>query len=77
MIRKSMNLLLTRSFSGCLSSTFRSNHINMQEIIQIIIDTGYLERATIYLDQFITNITGYVGNCLFIKRNLILSQFWV
>ncbi|XP_065170949.1 exocyst complex component 6 [Atheta coriaria] len=58
MIRKSMNLLLTRSFSGCLSSTFRSNHINMQEIIQIIIDTGYLERATIYLDQFISNITG-------------------
>lgn len=58
MIRKSMNLLLTRSFSGCLSSTFRSNHINLQEIIQIIVDTGYLEQATIYLDQFISNITG-------------------
>lgn len=60
MIRKSMNLLLTRSFSGCLSSTFRSPHVNLQEIIQIIIDTGYLEEATGYLDQFISNITGLV-----------------
>lgn len=60
MIRKSMNLLLTRTFSGCLSSTFRSTHVNLQEIIQIIIDTGYLEEAAIYLDEFISNITGYV-----------------
>ncbi|CAH0553715.1 unnamed protein product [Brassicogethes aeneus] len=58
MIRKSMNLLLTRTFSGCLSSTFRSPHVNLQEIIQIIVDTGYLEEATVYLDQFISNITG-------------------
>ncbi|XP_019866312.1 exocyst complex component 6 [Aethina tumida] len=58
MIRKSMNLLLTRTFSGCLSSTFRSPHVNLQEIIQIIVDTGYLEEATIFLDQFISNITG-------------------
>ncbi|KAF2884289.1 hypothetical protein ILUMI_21881 [Ignelater luminosus] len=58
MIRKSMNLLLTRSFSGCLSSTFRSPHVNLQEIIQIIVDTGYLEEATVYLDQFVSNITG-------------------
>ncbi|KAL1492031.1 hypothetical protein ABEB36_012535 [Hypothenemus hampei] len=58
MIRKSMNLLLTRTFSGCLSSSFRSPHINLQKITQIIIDTGYLEDANIYLDQFISNITG-------------------
>lgn len=58
MIRKSMNLLLTRTFSGCLSSSFRSPHVNLQEITQIIIDTGYLEEANVYLDQFISNITG-------------------
>ncbi|CAG9857330.1 unnamed protein product [Phyllotreta striolata] len=58
MIRKSMNLLLTRTFNGCLTSTLRSPHVNLQEIIQIIIDTGYLEEANIYLDQFISNITG-------------------
>lgn len=58
MIRKSMNLLLTRTFSGCLSSAFRSPHVNLQEITQIIIDTGYLEEANVYMDQFISNITG-------------------
>ncbi|KAG5882503.1 hypothetical protein JTB14_008476 [Gonioctena quinquepunctata] len=58
MIRKSMNLLLTRTFNGCLSSTFRSPHVNLQEIIQIIVDTGYLEEANVYFDQFISNITG-------------------
>lgn len=58
MIRKSVNLLLTRTFSGCLSSILRSSRINLQEIIQIIIDTGYLEEANVYLDQFISNITG-------------------
>ncbi|XP_028133189.1 exocyst complex component 6 [Diabrotica virgifera virgifera] len=58
MIRKSMNLLLTRTFNGCLSSTFRSPHVNLKEIIQIIVDTGYLEEANVYLDEFISNITG-------------------
>ncbi|KAH1022411.1 hypothetical protein HUJ04_011817 [Dendroctonus ponderosae] len=43
MIRKSMNLLLTRTFNGCLSSSFKSPHINLQKFTQIIIDTGYLE----------------------------------
>ncbi|XP_050305936.1 exocyst complex component 6 isoform X2 [Anthonomus grandis grandis] len=58
MIRKSMNLLLIRTFNGCLSSSFKSPHINLQKITQIIIDTSYLEDANVYLDQFISNITG-------------------
>ncbi|GLV44107.1 Secretory 15 [Carabus blaptoides fortunei] len=58
MIRKSINLLLTRSFSGCLSSIFRSPSLGLLQIIQIIVDTGYLEEATVYLEQFVSNITG-------------------
>ncbi|XP_045467865.1 exocyst complex component 6 [Harmonia axyridis] len=58
MIRRSINLLLTRTFSGCLSTTFRNPRVGLQEIMQIIIDTGYLEASTTYLDQFISNITG-------------------
>lgn len=65
MIRKSMNLLLTRTLSGCLSTTFRSPHVNMQEIIQIIVDTGYLEEATAYLEEFISNITGFEAVLIF------------
>jgi len=60
MIRKSTNLLLTRSFSGCLSSLFRKPSVALLQVIQIIIDTGYLEEATVYLEEFVSNITGYV-----------------
>ncbi|XP_069678195.1 exocyst complex component 6 isoform X3 [Periplaneta americana] len=58
MIRKSTNLLLTRSFSGCLSSLFRKPSLALLQVIQIIIDTGYLEEATVYLEEFVSNITG-------------------
>ncbi|PNF21996.1 Exocyst complex component 6B [Cryptotermes secundus] len=58
MVRKSTNLLLTRSFSGCLSSLFRKPSLALLQVIQIIIDTGYLENATVYLEEFVSNITG-------------------
>nr|CAD7568501.1 unnamed protein product [Timema californicum] len=58
MIRKSTNLLLSRSFSGCLSYLFRKPSLALLQVIQIIIDTGYLEEATVYLEEFVSNITG-------------------
>ncbi|XP_075221947.1 exocyst complex component Sec15 isoform X2 [Lycorma delicatula] len=58
MIRKSTNLLLTRTFSGCLSSLFRKPSLTLFQVVQIITDTGYLEDATVYLEQFVSNITG-------------------
>ncbi|KAG8232851.1 hypothetical protein J437_LFUL012655 [Ladona fulva] len=60
-IRKSTNLLLTRTFSGCLSSTFRKPSIALLQVIQILIDTGYLEEATVYLEEFVSNITSAGG----------------
>lgn len=74
MIRKSVNLLLTRTFSGCLSSIFRSPHVNLQEIIQIIVDTGYLEEANVYLDQFISNITGEESRNVTNSSGIVQSQ---
>uniref|UniRef100_A0A1B6C9M8 Exocyst complex component n=1 Tax=Clastoptera arizonana TaxID=38151 RepID=A0A1B6C9M8_9HEMI len=58
MIRKSTNLLLTRTFSGCLSSLFHKPSLALMQVIQIIIDTGFLEEATVYLEEFVSNITG-------------------
>lgn len=58
MIRKSTNLLLTRTFTGCLSSVFRKPSLGLTQVIQIIIDTRYLEEATVYLEEFVSNITG-------------------
>lgn len=58
MITKSTNLLLTRTFSGCLSSLFRKPSLALLQVVQIIINTGYLEDSTKYLEEFVSNITG-------------------
>ncbi|XP_015110617.1 exocyst complex component 6B [Diachasma alloeum] len=58
MITKSTNLLLTRTFSGCLSSLFRKPSLALLQVVQIIINTGYLEDSTKYLQEFVLNITG-------------------
>uniref|UniRef100_A0A8D8BZX6 Exocyst complex component n=1 Tax=Culex pipiens TaxID=7175 RepID=A0A8D8BZX6_CULPI len=58
MVRKAANLLLTRSFSGCLSAVFRSPSLALMQVIQIIIDTQYLEKAGPFLDSFVCKMTG-------------------
>jgi len=60
MVRKAANLLLTRSFSGCLSLVFKTpgSSLALQQVIQIIIDTQYLEKAGPFLDEFVCKMTG-------------------
>ncbi|CAO1382786.1 unnamed protein product [Diamesa serratosioi] len=60
MVRKAVNLLLTRSFSGCLSLVFKTpgSSLALMQIIQIIIDTQYLEKAGPFLDEFVFKMTG-------------------
>ncbi|KAM3959232.1 exocyst complex component Sec15 [Aphomia sociella] len=55
--RHSASLLLSRSFTGCLSALFR-RPLPLMQLVQIIVDTQYLEDATLYLYEFISNITG-------------------
>lgn len=55
--RHSASLLLSRSFTGCLSALFR-RPLPLMQLAQIIVDTKYLEDATLYLYEFISNITG-------------------
>ncbi|XP_065200611.1 exocyst complex component 6 [Planococcus citri] len=58
MIRKSTNKLLTQIFSSCLSSLFQKSNLTLYQTTQIIIDTNYLEKSSVYLEEFISNITG-------------------
>ncbi|XP_013199959.2 exocyst complex component 6 [Amyelois transitella] len=55
--RHSASLLLSRSFTGCLSALF-CRPLPLMQLVQIIVDTQYLEDATLYLYEFISNITG-------------------
>lgn len=62
MVRKAANLLLTRSFSGCLSVVFRNPSVALTQLIQVIIDTQYLEKAGPFLDEFVCHMTNTESN---------------
>lgn len=57
MIRKSTNLLLTRTLSNSLQNVIKRKNIGLTELVQIIINTIHLEKSCKYLEEFITNIT--------------------
>ncbi|XP_014646916.1 PREDICTED: exocyst complex component 6B isoform X3 [Ceratotherium simum simum] len=57
MIRKSTNLLLTRTLSNALQNVIKRKNIGLTELVQIIINTTHLEKSCKYLEEFITNIT--------------------
>ncbi|XP_064367744.1 exocyst complex component 6B isoform X4 [Dromaius novaehollandiae] len=57
MIRKSTNLLLTRTLSNCLQNVIKRRNVGLTELVQIIINTTHLEKSCKFLEEFITNIT--------------------
>ncbi|XP_047673212.1 exocyst complex component 6 isoform X5 [Tachysurus fulvidraco] len=75
MLRKSTNLLLTRTLSSCLQNLIRKPHIGLTELVQIIINTTHLEQACKYLEDFITNITNVSPETIHTTRLYGLSTF--
>ncbi|MEQ2182051.1 Exocyst complex component 6B [Goodea atripinnis] len=68
MIRKSTNLLLTRTLSNCLQYAIKKKNVGLAEvkcefwkypteIIIVIINTTHLEQSCHFLEEFISNIT--------------------
>lgn len=53
--RKSTNLLLTRTLSDSLSTLIKKPNLGLLQLIQISINTIYLEEASSYLEAFITS----------------------
>uniref|UniRef100_A0A672GTC5 Exocyst complex component n=1 Tax=Salarias fasciatus TaxID=181472 RepID=A0A672GTC5_SALFA len=77
MLRKSTNLLLTRTLSSCLQNLIKKPHIGLTELVQIIINTTHLEQACRYLEEFITNITNVSPETVHTTRLYGLSTFKV
>uniref|UniRef100_A0A9L0J562 Exocyst complex component n=1 Tax=Equus asinus TaxID=9793 RepID=A0A9L0J562_EQUAS len=75
MLRKSTNLLLTRTLCSCLLNLIRKPHIGLTELVQIIINTTHLEQACKYLEDFITNITNISQETVHTTRLYGLSTF--
>lgn len=57
-VRKSTNILLTRTLSGCLSSLIRRDNLSLIQLIQIDINTYHLEETNVHLEKYISAITG-------------------
>lgn len=78
MIRKSTNLLLTRTLSGCLTTLIQKHSVGLLQLIQITINTNYLERTNVYLEDYICSVTGYNFllsiSGLFIFLEILYSQ---
>uniref|UniRef100_A0A673BGU9 Exocyst complex component n=1 Tax=Sphaeramia orbicularis TaxID=375764 RepID=A0A673BGU9_9TELE len=57
MIRKSTNLLLSRTLSHCLQYAIKKKNVGLAELVQVIINTTHLEHCCHFLEEFISNIT--------------------
>ncbi|KAL5020900.1 hypothetical protein ScPMuIL_000055 [Solemya velum] len=75
MIRKSTNILLTRTLSGCLSSLIKRPHLTLLQLIQIGINMNYLEKSCVYLEEYISSITGAEKDSIHLARLHGTSMF--
>ena len=67
-VRKSTNILLTRTLSGCLSSLIRRDNLSLLQLIQIDINTYHLENTNMHLEKYISDITGTSSEANHIAR---------
>lgn len=58
MMRKSTNQLLTITLSGCLTTLIQKQSIGLLQLIQITINTNYLEHTNAYLEEYICSVAG-------------------
>ena len=62
LIRKSTNVLLTRTLSGSVSVLLKQPNLSLLQLIQIAVNMNYLEKSCDYLEEFISNTTGSVNS---------------
>ena len=60
-LRRYTNLLLTRTLNGSLSTLIRKPSLSLLQLIQISINTNYMEDSNVWLEEFIAQLTGYIN----------------
>ncbi|XP_068611692.1 exocyst complex component 6B [Brachionichthys hirsutus] len=75
MIRKSTNLLLTRTLSHSLQYAIKKKNVGMAELVQVIINTTHLEQSCHFLEEFISNITNVPPDTVNITKLYGTSTF--
>jgi len=74
MVRKSTNQLLTKTLSGCLSALIKKPNLGLLQLIQIAINTNYLEEASVYLEDYISRTIGYNYSNLSSTNNISMAN---
>jgi len=57
-LRRSTNLLLTRTLSGCLAGLIQKPGLGLLQLIQVTINTLHLEQANALLESYLVSLTG-------------------
>jgi hypothetical protein len=58
MVRKSVNLLLTRTLNGCLAAMIKQERLRLPQLIQIWTNMTHLENACPHWEEAISSVTG-------------------
>ena len=56
-MRKSLNLLLTRTMSHCLASILEEEKLQIQELVQLWVNLKHLKEASPELEKYISRKT--------------------
>lgn len=75
MVRKSTNVLLTKTLGNCLSTLIKKPGLGLLELIQITINTNYLEDACVLLEDFIFKCVNSHSSSLSSPSTPIHSSF--
>nr|XP_039264317.1 exocyst complex component 6B-like isoform X1 [Styela clava] len=75
MIRKSTNLLLTRTLSTELQKLVQKPTLGLLELVQITINTSYLENSCSHVEEFVHSITGVDSSASHTAKLVGVSTF--
>lgn len=74
-VRKSTNLLLTRTLNGCITSLIRKPGLSIPQLVQMSINTIHLEAACAHLEEHVNSVTGTSSEITNVSRVYGLSSF--
>ncbi|KAJ7392374.1 Exocyst complex component 6 [Desmophyllum pertusum] len=74
-VRKSTNLLLTRTLNSCITSIIRRPAMSIPQLVMMSINTIHLEGACVHLEEYVTAVTGTSSERINVSRVYGLSSF--
>lgn len=74
-VRKSTNLLLTRTLNVCITSLIRKQEVSIPQLVQMSINTIHLEAACVHLEEYVSGTTGTSSEITNVSRVYGLSTF--